>query len=183
MPPARRKPPVKPAKGGTASVDEPLEFLRGITFRQRQVCLVLERFETGHASAKEIIGACEYLSVEYPLHLFDVSDDLAPLLLDRCKPSDNIAPVLEELDEAQQTVRVLASRTVRSLITHLEHMSEGSRTKTLRRQSRELLAGLRRLSAIESGIVFPLARVRLGKEDLEELARRMRERRGLKDVH
>ena len=58
-------------------------------------------------------------------------------------------------------------------------MSEDEPTKTLQRQARELLTVLRRLSAIESGIILPLARVRLTDEDLGELARRMRMRRGL----
>jgi len=182
VPPAKRRPPVKPSKGDAVSVDEPLEFLRGSTYRQRQVCLTIEQFLTGDAPANEIIAACEYLSVVYPLHLFDLVDDLLPLLRDRCKPSDNILPVLEELAEAQKTVRALAAKTVKALVDHLERQSEGGPSKALQRQTGELLTGLRRLSAIESGIVLPLARARLSDNDLHELAQRMKTRRGLKDA-
>jgi len=179
VPPAKRKPPVKPSSGAAVSVDEPLEFLRANTYQLRQVCLTIEGFVAGEAPADKVIAACQYLSVEYPLHLFDVTDDLAPLLQDRCKPSDNIGPVLDELGEVQKVVRPLAAKTVKALLGYLEHMSEDEPTKVLQRQARELLTVLRRLSAIESGIILPLARVRLTDEDLGELARRMRMRRGL----
>lgn len=181
MPPAKRKPPVKPTKDGAAWVDEPLDFLRGDTFRQRRVCQTIDHFMTGEAPANEIIAACEYLSVDYPLHQFDVADDLVPLLRDRCKPSDNIMPVLEELAEAQKTVRSLAVKTVKALVGQLERRSEGGPSKALQRQTGELLTGLRRLSAIESGIILPLARVRLSEVDLADLSRRLKRRRGLAD--
>ncbi|TNE37868.1 MAG: hypothetical protein EP345_18455 [Sphingomonadales bacterium] len=181
MPPAKRKPPVKPSSGTAVSVDEPLEFLRANTYQLRQVCLTIEGFVAGEAPADKVIAACQYLSVEYPLHLFDVTDDLAPLLQDRCKPSDNIAPVLEELVETQKTVRVLAAKTVKVLVAQLEQRSDGGPTRSAQRQARELLVVLRRLSAIESGIILPLAGVRLSAVDLADLSCRLKRRRGLAD--
>lgn len=182
MPPAKRKPPVvKPAGGDGVTLDEPLEFLRASTYRQRQVCLTIERFAAGEAQSGEIIAASEYLSVEYPLHLFDMAEDLLALLSARCKPTDNIAPIVEELAETQKTVRVLAAKTVKVLVAQLQQLDVSAPTRSAQRLARELLVVLRRLSAIESGIILPLARVRLSDDDLTGLSLRLRKRRGLVD--
>jgi len=170
---------VEPLHGRDASIEEPLDFLRGNTYRQRQVGVVLESFTEGEAPADEIIAACEFLSIELPLHMFDVSDDVVPLLISRCKQSDNITPVVEEIAELQRFAKSNATKCINALMTQIERMSGKKPTEAVKRRVLELLTTLRRLSAIENGIILPLARVRLTDEDIAELSKQMQKRRGL----
>lgn len=165
---------VAPAPG-----EEPLEYLRGDTYRQRQIGAILERFLNGEATTEDILTACEFLAVELPLHLMDVSDDLAAMLAERCRPSDNIGSLLEELSVAQKEVKQQSLKMHHALLRHIERHLARRPTKSTLASAKSLLIALRRLSALESGIVFPLARVRLDEEALAELDRRIRLRRGL----
>ena len=179
MPPTKRKPAVRPFRAKATSVDEPLEFLRSCVYQQRETVKTLEGLERNEVHADELISACEFLSVEWPLHLRDISDSLATLLGKRCKPADNIESVFAELEEAQSKVKSISAKTTRGLLAQIERMPEKAPTKVLCRQASELITVLRWLSAIESGIVLPLARVRLKAEDLLALTQQMRARRGL----
>ena len=178
MPPAPRKPSVQPFKGFTDSIDDPLEYLRSETYRMREVCAALERVVNEAGRADEIVSACEILSVDLPLHLLDVNGDLAPLLENTCKPSDNVGPVIEELDQAERVVRAKNARAVSALLKHLERGPTRSPTPATRRLVIEIVSSLRRLSALESGILIPLARVRLDEARLSDLGQRMKMRRG-----
>lgn len=165
--------------GAPAPGEEPLEYLRSDTYRQRQVGAILERLLNGEAAREEVLTACEFLAVELPLHLIDVSNDLATMLSERCKPSDNIASLLEEFGAAQKLVKQLSLKMHHALLRHIERDPARDPTKSTLSLARNLLTALRRLSALESGIIFPLARVRLDKEALAELDRRIRQRRGI----
>jgi len=178
VPPTRRQPAVRPFRGKATSVDEPLEFLRSCVYQQRETVKTLERLGRNEVHADELISACEFLSVDWPLHLHDISDSLATLLRERCKPADNIKSVFAELEEAQSKVETISAKTTRGLLAQIERMPEKAPTKVLCRQASELITVLRWLSAIESGIILPLARVRLRADDLLELAQQMRARRG-----
>lgn len=178
MPPAARKPSVRPFKGFTESIDEPLEFLRSETYRLRQAAEALERVADGESRADEILSACEFLSVELPLHLLDVKSDLHALLSKNCKPVDNIEPVVAELISVQGAIRTKGPKTVSALLRQIERGPAKRTTPATRRLASELATSLSRLLAIESGILIPLARVRLGSDELVELGNRMKLRRG-----
>jgi len=179
MSPAPRKPSVRPFQGLIDSIDDPLEFLRSETYRQRQAGAALERLAEGVSRADEILSVCEFLSVDLPLHLLDAKADLAVLLREACKPRDNIESVVEELSALQKTLSAQGKRTTSALLKHLERGPSKGPTQGARRLAKEMASTLRRLSALENGILIPLARVRLKEDELSELARRMRIRRGL----
>ncbi len=178
MAPVSRKPNLKPYKERPVSVDQPLEFLRATTYRQRQVCLTLEAVTRGDASKTDIIEACQFLAVELVLHHFDETEDVVPLLRERCKSEDNIEPVLADLDVDQGLVRSLGLKVSRALMAQMSRSRKSKPTKALRAHAGDLLVALRRLSAIENGIILPMARARFTVADLDELSLRMAMRRG-----
>jgi len=173
----QRKPEEK-VSGHAVSVSQPLEFLRATTYRQRKVCQVLEDVTDGGASAEDIIEACQFLSVELFLHLFDESEDVVPLLRERCKKDDNIEVVLADILKEHALIKSLGLKVSKALMSQVAKDPSRKITRTLRTQATDLLEGLRRLSAIENGIILPIARARFGEADLEALSLSMATRRG-----
>ncbi len=178
MAPVSRKPDVKPLVGRSVSVDEPLEFLRAAAYKQRQVCQTLEAVTKGDADKNDIIDASQFLAVELVLHLLDEAEDVAPLLRERCKPEDNIGLVLEDFEKEQELVRALGLKVSRALMAQMARSPKTKPTKSLRTQATELLTALRHLSAIENGIILPMARARFDTADLDRLSLGMAVRRG-----
>jgi len=178
MPPDTRKQTSQPPRGSPNAIGDPLEFLRNETYRLRDVVTVLERVINGEGRADEIVSSCEFLSVSLPLHLFDMRSDLAILLEGASKPSDNVGRVFEEMASIEKDVRAKGGKVVAALLKHIGRDPAKGPTPATGRITNEFVILLRRLSAIESGILLPLSRVRLGSDELEELGRRMKSRRG-----
>ncbi len=163
---------------GAVSVSEPLDFLRATTYKQREVCQVLSNIAEGEVVANEVIDACQFLTVELILHLSDEAEDMVPMLRERCKPHDNIEPILEDVSKEHGLIRSLGLKLSRGLMAQVASNPNRKPSKPLRTQAADLLKELRRLSAIENGILLPMARVRLTSSDLEALSLSMAKRRG-----
>ena len=173
-----RKDNEKDLIGHKVTVSEPLDFLRSITYQQREVSLILEAVVDGKAMPEAVIDACQFLSVELFLHLHDESEDVVPMLRARCKPDDNIEPVIQDLSQEHSAIKLLSLKVSKTLMSQVAKKPGRKAGKILREQAKELIEGLRRLSAIENGIILPIARARFSNTDLEELSLRMAMRRG-----
>lgn len=101
------------------SVSEPLEFLRATTYKQREVCQTLADVIGGEAAPKDVIEACQFLTVELILHLADEAENMVPMLRARCKPHDNIEPVLEDLSREHGRIKALGLKVSRALMSQV----------------------------------------------------------------
>ena len=163
-----------------ALLDQPIDYLLAGHQRQRGICSALRRLAgtrtCTRAAADHIV---RFLSEDLPLHQRDRDEDIFPLLLRRALPEDGLACILAQLSEHHRKARRQAARIVEALTAR-----PAADEVAISRQTAALLLsyarnGLRQL-AIESCIVLVIARKRLKPSDLQEAARTMRARRGLR---
>lgn len=159
---------------------EPLVWFFAEHYRHRDVCTRLTELARSvifdEAALREIY---RFLDRDLPLHVIDEEDDLFPLLRRRCEPDDQIELVLGMLSAE-----------------HAADMSEGAAVKSLVGAALAEQRGLacyaeagaaidafcqkqKRHIAVENAVVLPIARHRLGEDDLISLGQRLAARRGL----
>lgn len=160
---------------------EPIDYLYADHFRQRVVCRLLDEIAHDHEASNvpEIAAlVLDYLVRDLPRHIADEEQDLFPRLLKRCKPEDQVERILMLLSEehaSDQDVVLALPAGLRSLI-------EGRplQQPELFFQAASTFAECqRRHLAWEEGVIFPLARKRLGPEDLTGLGQSMAARRSV----
>jgi hemerythrin-like domain-containing protein len=161
---------------------EPLVWFFAEHYRRRDLC---ERLLRLAPSAAFEAGALEdvrrFLDADFPAHIADEENDLFPLLRRRCQADDQIETVLEmlagdhanDLRDASAVSALLAraARDRRGLGGYLE--TAALVQSFCRSQKRHI--------AVENAVVLPIARLRLTREDLHDLGRRLAARRGLGD--
>jgi hemerythrin-like domain-containing protein len=159
----------------------PIEYLFTEHDRQRVFCAALERLAEAPDSvdARELAGdVLDYVETRLGPHYGDEEKDLFPLLKARADPDDGIDVILAMLSEEHQADDVLLQR----LLGPLRAIAEDRRPAdavAFAADARAFSVLQRRHLAWENGTVLPLARRRLGADDLADLARRMAARRGL----
>jgi len=157
---------------------EPLAWFFAEHIRHRQMCGCVEEVAAGADFDPQRIGAIvDFLRVDLPLHILDEEEDLFPLLCRRALPEDDLDQILGELlaehrsdlDEAQR-VRALLERSLTHRATR--GLDAGQLRTLIAFASQE-----RRHLAIENAVVLPIARLRLTRDDLADLSRRLAARR------
>lgn len=161
---------------------EPLVWFFAEHYRHRNLCEQLlglaqsAIFDTG--PLEEVL---RFLDADLPLHIIDEEDDLFPLLRRRCQADDQIETVLGILsgDHANDL------RDASALMTLLTKAIADRRGLAAYAQAASLVQAFcksqKRHIAVENAVVLPIARLRLDKEDLHDLGRRLAARRGLGD--
>jgi len=169
------------APRAAALLGKPLEFIDEVHLRERQICALIDDIANGAiAEAESIATILSFLSHELPLHLRDEEEDLFPLLQRRCEKEDEIEKVIEKLhsDHAH------AGEDTPIIVALLETLKAEMRAPDEREQ--DLLFAYashsRRHLILENAIILPFARLRLTGKDLETLAKRMCQRRGLNNL-
>src|SRR5262245_11708847 len=117
----------------------------------------------------EVVHALRF---EIPLHHRDEQCTLFPLIERRALPSDNIHDMLARLALEHATDESYAAK----LLDSLEILSRSEKVKNpemLGYMLRSFFESNRRHIHWENAVVLPLARVRLGEEDIKELERAM----------
>jgi len=159
---------------------EPLDWIFAEHFRQRQLCTALEKIA---ASAEPLLdtmaAAGAYLEHEMPLHVQDEEDDLFPLVRKRCAPEDEIEKVLSRLTRDHEVDNGQAAEIANMLMRAVAaNRPLGKRSKAAR-LARAFAQHQRHHLVVENAVVLPISRLRLKKEDLEALSRKMAARRGI----
>jgi hemerythrin-like domain-containing protein len=160
---------------------EPIDYLYADHFRQRVVCKFLDDIaqdpEAGRVPELAVI-VLDYLMQDLPQHIADEEKDLFPRLRTRCKPEDQVERVLLLLSEEHardQDVLLALPAGLRSLIAGRPLQ----RPELFVQAASTFAECQRRHLAWEEGVILPLARKRLGPEDLAGLGRSMAARRGV----
>ncbi|MEQ9517892.1 MAG: hemerythrin domain-containing protein [Parvibaculum sp.] len=160
-----------------ASFDNPLDLIVEEHLRERQICAQVEHIATDDWPASfDVEHVLRFLESEYADHMRDETQELFPLLLERCEPEDDIQHVVERLNVDYAGAGKLGSKVVRVLKDCL------TRTCELNPADRKLLMAFvghaRRHLIVENAIVLPLARARLTEEDLTAFRLHILRRRG-----
>jgi len=158
----------------------PIDFICADHYRQRVLCDLLDSlvFESARDTAlADMAAVLGYLRTDMPLHVADEEEDLLPRLLVRAEPGDRIRRMLAVLAEEHETDRDLVAR----LVGAIEPIVAGERPPDdppFVKAAAAFAATQRRHIGWEERVVFPLARMRLTRDDLEEIGRGMAARRG-----
>ena len=158
----------------------PLDYIFADHFRQRILCVLLERIAMEQNIDREAVRTVlHFMRGEFGLHVLDEEEDLFPLLRRRTEPEDRIEDTLAELCEEHNADRKDAIEIVEGLAAIGYGASRRSLSGALRSLLRRFAANERRHLTVENAIVLPLARARLNADDLRNLGWRMAARRGL----
>jgi hemerythrin-like domain-containing protein len=146
--------------------------------------LALQLVRPGEIPRRDVAEAAgrleRYFSLALPLHVADEDESLAPMLRQLTLPP-RVFTALAEMTRQHHEIEALLG----ALITRWRFLRElpeahAELLPKLRPDTERLAELLERHLALEEGVVFPLARERLRKESVEQLAAEMRLRRGQK---
>lgn len=158
----------------------PLDYIFADHLRQRMLCKLLDEMAAepecdGEAAA----AAVDFLTGDFGTHIVDEEQDLFPLLRRRAEPDDGIDRVLGELSDEHRADAIDAE----AIVALFSEVAAETGRRPIEAASRDLLRRFskseRRHLVCENAIVLPLARLRLTRDDLRNLGRRMAARRGL----
>lgn len=160
-------------------IREPLNFFFAEHFRHRQLCDAIDRLAASTFFDADLIAeVVDFLRFEAPIHIIDEEEDLFPLLRRRCLPEDDLEGVLGVLSAEHKADGVLGKQVRDHLERCLAKRIAPGGDPEMRKAMSAFAAQERRHLALENAIVLPIARLRLGPEDLTGLAQRLAARRG-----
>lgn len=159
---------------------DPLDFISEDHLRERQICAVIDRLATADAlDRREVTTVLRFLNEELNVHLRDEAEDLFPLLARRCTEEDAIDGAIDRI-RADQDAAMGLLPDVRAILTGC--LDSGAALTAKERAVLSSFAGhVRRHLVAENAILLPIARARLTPDDLRNLSKHMRTRRGLPD--
>lgn len=161
-----------------ALLENPLDFIHEDHLREREICALMDALAaSGTPDTDAAARILAFLRNELPLHIADEEEDLFPLLIRRCESEDDINRAIARLSDDHQHAEQdtpLVLDIVDSIISRPGPVPDGEKIILTR-----YAAQARRHLILENAIILPFARLRLAKDDLEMLGRRMRRRRGL----
>ena len=157
----------------------PLDYLLADHLRQRVLCVLCEQIADASRLNPETVGeVLAYITRDMALHVIDEEEDFFPMLRRRSAPDDDIETVLEQLSGQHAEDEALANRIVAGLEAATQTPDQpvpDDLAEDLRAFARSERAHL----ALENATIMPLARLRLTRKDISELAARMAARRGI----
>lgn len=156
----------------------PLDRIFADHFRQRTLCRVFDRIAEGAATPPVLIGAAvRFLATQIEVHWTDEEDDLFPLLRSRATADDRIQDILTSLARDHDASRLARDRILDGL-GRIDRAG-GTPAPALAAMLHDFATRERRHLCLENAIVLPIARARLGHQDLVVLGQRMAARRGV----
>ena len=162
-----------------ALLSDPLEYILADHLRQRVLCHLCDRLADADCLDRDIaVEVADHIRNDFSIHVIDEEQDLFPLLRRRARPEDAIEVTLGELSGQHADGEALADEILRGLDACLDAPVCPLKPK-LAKALKTFAHSERSHLALENAIIVPLARVRLTKKDLKELAARMAARRGV----
>ena len=157
----------------------PLDMIASAHAVQVQMCDAMERIADGlpdEVDRRLCAQVASCLQFDLPLHHHDEEEALFPLLRARAKPEDGLDKILERLASEHDSDNDFASEIAEALDT----LGQGGRPanpEMLGYMLRGFFERYRRHIHWENQLVMPLARLRLTRDDLDQLQARMSENR------
>jgi len=160
-------------------VAEPLNWLFAEHDRHRRFCSLIERIADSEVVLRdEVAAVLVFLRHDLPLHIVDEEDDLFPMLRRRCEPEDELDRALGALSADHRDDIEAVAQLADLLEEALRQNHSFAAAPDAQRLLRAFVTRERSHIALENAVVLPIARLRLGPEDLDLFSRRMAARRG-----
>lgn len=160
------------------SPSDAIEFLLAEHLNHRRMCRALEDLAASpDFDGLKITALLDFIRFDLTLHVIDEEEDLFPLLRRRCLPEDEIEEILGRLGREHAEDKALSERA-RDVLNACLIVRQPPQAID---GGAEALATFahheRRHLALENAVLIPLARLRLGQEDIDLLGRRFMVRR------
>jgi hemerythrin-like domain-containing protein len=178
---ARRRDPAAPfGRCEPKLLSRPLEFIHVEHLRHRELCQAAEDLAEAETLDRRLAEAVvDFLRSEMTLHVIDEEEDLFPVLRRRLKPSDEAGRIIGLLSGEHAADEKLSQEIASGLSAAIDAKATAL-PKPIRNALLAFADRQRRHLSVENAIVLPLASQRLSKRDLDEIARRMAARRGIR---
>lgn len=158
----------------------PLDVIASAHQLQEQLCDALERIADGlpdEADRRLCAQSAATLSDDIPLHHRDEEEGLFPLLRQRALPEDQIGETLDRLASEHAADTDFATEIAEAL-EGLARGEKHSNPDMVGYMLRGFFERYRRHVRWENALIMPVARARLGSDDLEALSQIMARNRG-----
>jgi len=168
---------------------DPIEFLYGEHERIRRTCDSLRRLAddlTAVGARETAASVLQFLEFDLPLHLADEEQDLFPLLRQRSpaqEPTvhDKVISTLEVLEQEHRN-DIEQGYTLLPALRMIAAGEKPADPAMFLHYVRAFAALQRSHQALENRVILPAALDRLGKDDLEQLGRRIAARHGISET-
>jgi hemerythrin-like domain-containing protein len=158
--------------------EEALDFILFEHLKHREMCNALDQLADAPSFDRaEVTRLAEFIRVDLTMHVFDEEEDFFPLLRQRCAPEDQVDAALDRFDREHEADRDLSAQVRIILYNAVSTSTPPSQMPGASEMLRAFAQGQRRHMMLENGVLIPLARRRLSKDDLEALGRRLADRR------
>jgi hemerythrin-like domain-containing protein len=169
----------KAERRAAPQIVDPIEFLFAQHDRQRVICAALDRLaaapaDVGSRETAQLI--LDYAAGEMPLHLADEEEDLFPRLRARCDPEDGLDNMVDQLEHEHETDSALYKRLEHAL-HDIAGGTQPGHPEVFASDARAFAMLQRRHLNWENGAILPLARLKLTREDLDDMRVAMAARR------
>jgi hemerythrin-like domain-containing protein len=158
--------------------EEALDFILFEHLKHREMCNALDQLADAPSfDAAEVTRLAEFIRVDLTMHVFDEEEDFFPLLRQRCAPEDQVEEALERFDREHAADRDLSAQVRIILYTAVAERTPPAQMPGASQALHAFAQAQRRHMMLENGVLIPLARRRLTKDDLAALGRRLADRR------
>jgi hemerythrin-like domain-containing protein len=160
------------------SPEEALDFILFEHLKHREMCNELDRLAVApNVDVARTSKLAEFIRVDMAMHVFDEEEDLFPLLRSRCTLEDQINEALDRFDREHDADRDLAAEVRVILCKAVAESTPPSQIPGAADALHAFAQSQRRHMMLENGVLIPLARRRLTKDDLTALGKRFASRR------
>ncbi len=155
-------------------INSPLDFIFAEHYRQREAANILTMIADGEFNAEGVQSLIEFLETDFDIHISDEEIVLFPILKQHCLPEDNVERIIDRLQDEHREDEA-SNETIISILKSMKGANNLNRRQ--KSQIRAFAEHICQHLALENGVLLPIARVRLGPEELEILARLLKDRR------
>lgn len=156
-----------------ARPEEALDFILCEHMRHREMCNALERLADATVlDIREVTALAEFIRSDLTIHVADEEEFFFPLLRQRCLPEDAIDAALERLHREHLQDRDLSAQVRITLLTAATENKLPSEIPGGAEALRTFAQSQRRHMMLENGVLMPLARRRLSREDIAALGKK-----------
>lgn len=163
----------------TDLLDDPIAWFLAEHQRHRQFCELMRRAATQTTFDEELMTwLLDFVVHELAQHVWDEEQVFFPLLRARALPEDEIDPVLRRLSSEHAKDLGHAQKVQQHLQDCVDRRIPAGRAAARRRALQAFADQELRHLALENAVVLPLARLRLTRDDMTTLGRKLAMRRG-----
>jgi len=155
-------------------INRPIDYIFAEHNRQREASIMLLMIAAGEIDTRGMTKLIKFFEIDFALHIGDEEVALFPLLRQHCLAEDKIDRILLRLQDEHRKDEASVEDVIDVLKGRLAGVPLTANTSL---RLRSFADHIHSHLALENGVVLPIARVRLGGEELKILTDMLKQRR------